>query len=60
VPAGRFTTATIEIRVFDSGVEMKDARFTLYLANDAARTPVLLQAVLPFAEARVELQEKSE
>jgi hypothetical protein len=60
VPAGRYTTATIEIRVFDNGVEMKDARFTLYLANDAAHTPVLLQAVLPFAEARVELQEKSE
>jgi hypothetical protein len=60
VPAGKFTTATIEIRVFDNGVEMKDAHFTLYLANDAAHTPVLLQAVLPFAEARVELQEKSE
>ncbi len=56
VPAGRFTAATIEIRVFDKGVEMKDARFTLYLAHNAARTPVLLQAVLPFAEARVELQ----
>jgi len=60
VPAGRFTAATIEIRVFDNGVEMKDARFTLYLAHDQARTPVLLLAVLPFAEARVELQEASE
>jgi Protein of unknown function (DUF3108) len=60
VPAGRFTAATIEIRVFDNGTEMKDARFTLYLAHDAARTPVLLQAVLPFGEARVELQGKGE
>src|SRR5579859_2115097 len=60
VPAGRFTAATIEVRVFDNGVEMKNAHFTLYLAHDAARTPVLLQAVLPFAEARVELQSKSE
>ncbi len=60
VPAGKFTAATIEVRVFDNGVEMKDAHFTLYLAHDAARTPVLLQAVLPFAEARVELQSKSE
>ena len=56
VPAGRYRAATIDIRVFDNGVEMKDARFTLYLANNPARTPVLLQAVLPFAEARVELQ----
>jgi hypothetical protein len=56
VPAGKFTAATIDIRVFDNGAEMKDAHFVLYLANDAAHTPVLLQAVLPFAEARVELQ----
>jgi hypothetical protein len=60
VPAGRFTAATIDIRVFDNGTEMKDARFTLYLAHDAARTPVLLLAVLPFAEARVELQPRGE
>jgi Protein of unknown function (DUF3108) len=60
VPAGRYTAATIEIRVFDNGAEMKDAHFTLYLAHDQARTPVLLLAVLPFAEARVELQEKRE
>jgi len=60
VPAGRFTAATIDVRVFDNGAEMKDAHFTLYLAHDAARTPVLLQAVLPFAEARVELQSKNE
>ncbi|MBS1841192.1 MAG: DUF3108 domain-containing protein [Acidobacteria bacterium] len=60
VPAGKFTAATIEIRVFDNGAEMKDAHFTLYLAQDPGRTPVLLLATLPFAEARVELQEKSE
>ena len=60
VPAGRYTAATIDVRVFDNGLEMKDAHFTLYLAHDAARTPVLLQAVLPFAEARVELQSKGE
>jgi Protein of unknown function (DUF3108) len=55
VPAGNYTAAKIGIRVFDSGVEMKDASFTLYLAKDAARTPVLLEAVMPFATARVEL-----
>jgi hypothetical protein len=37
-------------------VEMKDASFTLYMANNAVRTPVLLEAVMPFATARVELQ----
>ena len=55
VPAGKYSTSTIEIKVLDNGVEMKDAHFTLYLAKDAARTPVLLEATLPFAVARVEL-----
>jgi hypothetical protein len=55
VPAGDFTTSKIGIRVFDNSVEMKDASFTLYLANDGARTPVVLEAVMPFATARVEL-----
>jgi hypothetical protein len=60
VPAGKFTAATIEIHVFDGGTEMKDTHFMLYLAQDGARTPVLLQAALPFAEARVELQKRSD
>lgn len=60
VPAGEFATNTIEIRVFDNGVETKDAYFTLYLGKDAARTPVLLEAVLPFATSRVELLKRSE
>jgi len=55
VPAGNYTASKINIRVFDNGVEMKDASFTLYLAKDQARTPVLLEAILPFATARVEL-----
>jgi uncharacterized protein DUF3108 len=60
VPAGKFLTVTVEIKVFDNGTEMKDAHFALYLANDEARTPVLLEAVLPFAAAKVELLKKSE
>src|SRR5262249_34944512 len=56
VPAGHFSAYTVDIKVFDNGAEMKDAHFTLYLTKDSARTPVLLLAALPFAEARVELQ----
>jgi uncharacterized protein DUF3108 len=56
VPAGEYTATRIDIRVFDNGVEMKDASFVLYLATNAARTPVLLEAVMPFATARVELE----
>lgn len=59
VPAGNFRASKITIRVFDNGVEMKDALFALYLANTAARTPLLIEAVLPIATARVELVKAS-
>jgi Protein of unknown function (DUF3108) len=55
VPAGNYNTNKIEIHVLDNGMEMKDAHFLLYLTSDAARLPVLLEAVLPVATARVEL-----
>jgi Protein of unknown function (DUF3108) len=55
VPAGAFDAMKIEIHVIDNGTEMKDAHFLLYLANDATRLPVLMEAVLPVATARVEL-----
>lgn len=55
VPAGDFRASKIEIHVFENGVESKEASFTLYLANDAVRTPVLLEAIMPIATARVEL-----
>jgi hypothetical protein len=55
VPAGNFDTLKIELRVLDNSTEMKDAHFILYLSNTGARLPVLLEAVMPFATARVEL-----
>jgi hypothetical protein len=56
VPAGNYTTSRIAIRIFEDGVEKKDASFTVYLAHNGARTPVLLEAVMPFATATIELQ----
>ena len=55
MPAGDYRATKIQIRIFENGVESKDASFALYLANRAARTPVLLEAVLPVATARVAL-----
>lgn len=55
VPAGKYSASKIEIHVLENGVESKDTHFLLYLSNDAARTPVLMEAVLPIATARVEL-----
>jgi Protein of unknown function (DUF3108) len=56
VPAGNFAADKIEIRVFDNGQEMKDAHFFVYFAKNDARTPVLLEAEMPFASARVALK----
>jgi hypothetical protein len=56
VPAGTFSADKIEIRVFDNGQEMKDAHFFVYFAKNDARTPVLLEAEMPFAAARVALK----
>jgi hypothetical protein len=58
VPAGSFTTNKIEIRVFNDTEEMRDVHFLLYLDHDSLHTPVLLEAVLPFATARVALKSK--
>jgi hypothetical protein len=57
VPAGSFKAMKIEIHVLDNGTEMKDAHFMLYLTMDAAKLPVLMEAVLPAATAHVELTE---
>jgi hypothetical protein len=38
-----------------NAVELKDAHFAVYLANNTSRVPVLLEAVMPFATARVAL-----
>jgi hypothetical protein len=55
VPAGQFTASQIRIRVFESGKELTDTSFSLWLADDANRTPVLIEATLPIGSARVEL-----
>jgi len=55
VTSGKYSASKVQIHVFDNGVEMKDAAFILYLANMTERTPVLLEATLPFATVRVEL-----
>jgi hypothetical protein len=56
VPAGTYSTEKVEIRVFDNGQEMKDAHFFVYFAKNDERTPVLLEAEMPFASARVALK----
>jgi uncharacterized protein DUF3108 len=55
VDAGNFSAARISVHLYRKGVEITQESFSLWLANDLARSPVLLQAELPMGSVRVEL-----
>jgi hypothetical protein len=55
VPAGNFPAFRIAIRLFEHGKELADTHLWLWIARDAARTPVLIEADVPFGTARIEL-----
>jgi hypothetical protein len=55
VPAGNFTASRVAVRVFERGKTEPMATFVVWLTLDAARTPVLFEADVPFGTARVEL-----
>ncbi len=59
VPAGQFAASKIGVRVYDHGQELSSTRFTLWLAQDATRTPVLVETELPIGTARVEMTAKN-
>jgi hypothetical protein len=59
VPAGSFRASKIEIRLYERDRERTDTRFWLWLAHDERRTPVLVEALLPFGRLRVELKAAS-
>ena len=45
----------VTVRVYDRGRELTNVRIAILLANDSARTPVLIEAELPFGSVRAEL-----
>lgn len=55
VPAGTFSAARIAIQVFPHEKEVPGVSFTVWLTRDAARTPVVMKAELPFGSLRVEM-----
>jgi Protein of unknown function (DUF3108) len=55
VAAGAFSTSRISIRVFQNQKEDSAVHYVLWIASDAARTPVLMEANLPFGTIRAEL-----
>jgi hypothetical protein len=59
VPAGQFPSSKISVRVYDHGQELSTTRFNVWLAQDATRTPVLIEAELPIGTARLEMTAKN-
>jgi hypothetical protein len=55
VDAGNFSAAHISIHLYKQGVEVTGESFSMWLADDFERTPVLLQAEMPLGSVRVEL-----
>jgi hypothetical protein len=59
VPAGQFTASKIDVKVYDHGQELSTTHFTVWLAQDATRTPVLVETELPIGTARLEMTAKN-
>jgi len=55
VAAGNYSASRISIHLFQRDKEVSGMSFSAWLAHDPARTPVLMQADLPFGNLRVEL-----
>jgi hypothetical protein len=55
VAAGTFAASRLEVRVYQRGREVAQTHFWVWLAHDAGRTPVLVEAEVPIGSARVEL-----
>jgi Protein of unknown function (DUF3108) len=55
VAAGKFIATGISARVFDQGSEMTSSKITLWIAQDAAHTPILIEMELPVGTGRIEL-----
>jgi Protein of unknown function (DUF3108) len=55
VPAGNFQAFRVAIRLFDHGKELTDTKLWAWIAKDAAHTPVMVEANIPFGSAKIEL-----
>jgi hypothetical protein len=55
VDAGKFQATKISIHLFEHGRELRHTSFLVWIAHNAARTPVLVLAQMPLGNVRVEL-----
>jgi hypothetical protein len=58
VDAGNFRATKVEARLYQRGVEVPKTVLTMWFARDERRTPVLLEAEMPYGKVRAELEGK--
>ena len=55
VPAGTYSASRINVGLEQNGREVPQTNFSIWLAQDPYRTPVAMQAELPFGSLRIEM-----
>ena len=60
IAAGKFAATGLNVREFINGKELPDTKITLWIAQDAAHTPVLIDLTLPFGSGRIELTQANQ
>ncbi|HTU35596.1 MAG TPA: DUF3108 domain-containing protein [Candidatus Acidoferrum sp.] len=55
VSAGKFSATRIGVQVSEQGKSLSGVHFTVWLADNSSRTPVLMQADMPFGTLRIEM-----
>lgn len=60
VPAGTYSASKVFVRVFERGQQAPKVTAAIWFAWDPAKTPVLMEAELPFGSLRVELISSAE
>lgn len=60
VAAGNYSATRVSLRVWKHGKELSDIDFSVWLAHDPARTPVMMRAELPLGSVSVELASSSQ
>jgi len=55
VPAGKFSATRIAVQVFEQNRPLSGVHFTVWLADNSSRTPVLMRADMPFGALRIQM-----
>ncbi len=59
VVAGNFSATRVSINLFERGKAAPESTFSIWLARDTTRTPILIEAELPMGNVRAELTSAS-